>query len=988
MKQFRYKYGDRPLDGYTIQRAAGWGGFGEVYYAISDSGRQVALKEIQNYEQIELRGVSQCMNLKSPHLVSIFDVKYNQKNHPFVVMEYVSGVSLRDLIKESPNGLGTQKAAFFLREIAKGLSFLHECGIVHRDLKPSNIFYENGYVKIGDYGLTKAISASRHSGQTITVGTVHYMAPEIGAGCYDRSIDIYALGVLLYEMLTGQVPFFGASPAEILMKHMSAEPELDNIEEPFAQVIRKALAKDPADRYKTIQEMVEDVFGSETIRNSVSQFSPEALSIVAERVAKKVTLNEQPEQSDKSEKKTSDSWELGQQIGNIGDRIADRINSPIGAVPAEHTSDPIDQQQRLNLAVITMIAISLGAGLFGGHLIFIALLTFLMIGAASKTILMCKWDWIANLEKESIWLRRFATGGLAALAATLVTVPLTVIFGVLAFPDNSIMWTWLTLTVVLGFTDWPKITAPQRRARVSLEHALWLGLLGLIASFVFAINAIILISVLAGTSLVVQIASGFTIGGSIPAAVAGFGKTHWPKRRHQHRDTRARYQVPPYVRFLWLVGFIITLGGGTMLLTALKVVGFSNDEKAVALSLGICSLIFSLFAFTRVFCRTFTGWHRYLIKPMLLLVCLFVTLTAFISLNILQLHGDEELVALFFIIFPGILFLVLAFIPSRIFETPSRIYEQVPQQTSPYKRIWALLFSGGMFLGIFGIHRFYVGKIGTGILWLLTFGLFGIGQIVDIIMIFVGQFKDCHGRRVTIWIEDDELRKTTDRSRVEPQPQVNVAEPVDPPQQSVSEEAVVIPARSGSSARVTIMPSTYRTFDFFLSTIGYVFLFLAILLGLAIALHLPVMIAAGSPEFAQEMNDLFGYTAWPQLLERIGLGLASVFLLLAAVFIIIARSKSSGPFHIIRAILGVMGLVFAMLFFSDAMQWPYPGEVHDMLKNGQLGPALEKLLQSTREEEVAFALILVMVSVILLAWPAKQQLPILNTSDQNQEANS
>ena len=141
---------------------------------------------------------------------------------------------------------------------------------MHRDLKPGNIFYENGYVKIGDYGLTKAISASHHVSQTITVGTVHYMAPEIGAGRYDRSIDIYALGILLYEMLTGQVPFLGSSPAEILMKHMTAAPDLTNIEEPFARVIRKAMAKDPAERYQSVQEMVEDVFGTEHVRNSVS----------------------------------------------------------------------------------------------------------------------------------------------------------------------------------------------------------------------------------------------------------------------------------------------------------------------------------------------------------------------------------------------------------------------------------------------------------------------------------------------------------------------------------------------------------------------------------------------------------------------------------------------------------------------------------------------------------------------------------------------
>src|SRR6185436_2063325 len=106
MWSFQYKHGDRPLDGYTIQRAAGRGGFGEVYYAVSDSGREVALKFIQGYEQIELRGVSQCMNLKSPHLVTIFDVKHNADGVPFVIMEYVSGPSLRQILDESPSGLG------------------------------------------------------------------------------------------------------------------------------------------------------------------------------------------------------------------------------------------------------------------------------------------------------------------------------------------------------------------------------------------------------------------------------------------------------------------------------------------------------------------------------------------------------------------------------------------------------------------------------------------------------------------------------------------------------------------------------------------------------------------------------------------------------------------------------------------------------------------------------------------------------------------
>src|SRR3954463_15405398 len=100
MRGYRYKHGDRPLPGYTIQRAAGRGGFGEVYYALSDSGREVALKVVHAYEEVELRGISQCMNLKSPHLVSIFDVRHADDGQPVVIMEYITGPSLRELLDE------------------------------------------------------------------------------------------------------------------------------------------------------------------------------------------------------------------------------------------------------------------------------------------------------------------------------------------------------------------------------------------------------------------------------------------------------------------------------------------------------------------------------------------------------------------------------------------------------------------------------------------------------------------------------------------------------------------------------------------------------------------------------------------------------------------------------------------------------------------------------------------------------------------------
>ena len=184
--KYRYRFGERPLDGYTIRRGIGQGGFGEVYFAVSDGGREVALKSILRNEEIELRGVRECINLKSPQLVSVFDVRQADDGTAFVIMEYMTGPSLRDLLRRHPQGLGEAETVHLIKEVGKGLTCLHDHGIVHRDLKPENIFYEDGHAKIGDYGLAKMLSASRQSGQTMSVGTVHYMAPEIGSGNYQR----------------------------------------------------------------------------------------------------------------------------------------------------------------------------------------------------------------------------------------------------------------------------------------------------------------------------------------------------------------------------------------------------------------------------------------------------------------------------------------------------------------------------------------------------------------------------------------------------------------------------------------------------------------------------------------------------------------------------------------------------------------------------------------------------------------------------------
>ncbi len=254
----RYSFGSgaRPLDGYTIKRAIGRGGFGEVYYATSDSGKEVALKLILRNLDVERRGVVHCMNLKCPNLLTIFDLKASDSGDTFVVMEYVAGPSLASVLKQYPGGMPLQEIRHWLKGLVDGVAYLHDHGIVHRDLKPANLFMEEGIVKIGDYGLAKLITPSHGTEHSESIGTCHYMAPEIGSGKYNKPIDIYSIGVILYEMLTGKVPFDGETVNEVLMKHLTARPDVSMLAEPYRSIVAKALAKDPNHRPNRLYDLL------------------------------------------------------------------------------------------------------------------------------------------------------------------------------------------------------------------------------------------------------------------------------------------------------------------------------------------------------------------------------------------------------------------------------------------------------------------------------------------------------------------------------------------------------------------------------------------------------------------------------------------------------------------------------------------------------------------------------------------------------------
>ncbi len=273
--KFSYRSGQRPLDGYTLKRGVGQGAFGEVYFAVSDGGKEVALKLLRGHTDAELRGVSHCLNLKNPNLVHLYDLRTDARGDHWVVMEYVFGESLASVVNKHPTGLPTEVIREWFAALCRGVAYLHNQGVVHRDLKPANIFIEHGQVKIGDYGLSRRISGSEGGDLSRGVGTPHYMAPEIKNGNYTASIDVYACGIILFEMVCGHRPFDGETPMEVMMKHYIDAPNLSALPVAYRSVIGRALEKDPAKRYGSVVELAkaaEGMFGAK----------PEPLPLAAE----------------------------------------------------------------------------------------------------------------------------------------------------------------------------------------------------------------------------------------------------------------------------------------------------------------------------------------------------------------------------------------------------------------------------------------------------------------------------------------------------------------------------------------------------------------------------------------------------------------------------------------------------------------------------------------------------------------------------------
>jgi eukaryotic-like serine/threonine-protein kinase len=257
---------------YEVLRLLGTGGMAEVFEGRDRLlARRVAVKILLPQFARDpaflarfRREAQAAASLSHPNIVGIFDSGAEGETH-FIIMEYVDGRSLRDVLRDS-GPLQPQRAAEIGGEVCAGLGAAHARGLVHRDIKPGNIMLTpDGTVKVMDFGIARAAASDTITQTQMVVGTAQYISPEQAQGLpIDFRSDLYSLGCCLYEMLTGQPPFTGATPVAIAYRHVRETPvpprQLNpDVPAPLEAVVMKALAKNPANRYQTAAEVRADL---------------------------------------------------------------------------------------------------------------------------------------------------------------------------------------------------------------------------------------------------------------------------------------------------------------------------------------------------------------------------------------------------------------------------------------------------------------------------------------------------------------------------------------------------------------------------------------------------------------------------------------------------------------------------------------------------------------------------------------------------------
>lgn len=320
--------GQKINDRYEIIRSIGEGGMANVYLGYDTIlDRNVAIKvlrgDLSNDEKFVRRFQREALSASSlahPNIVEVYDVGEDNGLY-YIVMEYIEGKTLKQLLKKRGT-LTLSEAIDIMLQLTDGMAHAHDSYIIHRDLKPQNIMIkDDGQIKITDFGIAMALNSTQLTQTNSVMGSVHYLPPEqaSGKGCTIKS-DIYSMGIIFYELLSGSLPFKGDNAVEIALKHMrdplpSLREENPAIPQSIENIIRKATAKNPKNRYDDARSMHEDLLTAlddDRINEPVYQYKyPEHEVENTKRIKK---LENMDETKDNSKDEKDDTEEVAKKI--------------------------------------------------------------------------------------------------------------------------------------------------------------------------------------------------------------------------------------------------------------------------------------------------------------------------------------------------------------------------------------------------------------------------------------------------------------------------------------------------------------------------------------------------------------------------------------------------------------------------------------------------------------------------------------------------
>ena len=340
-------------DRYEVIRSIGEGGMANVYLGYDTIlDRNVAIKvlrgDLSNDEKFVRRFQREALSASSlahPNIVEMYDVGEDDGTY-YIVMEFVDGKTLKQLLKKRGT-LTLSEAIDIMSQLTDGMAHAHDSYIIHRDLKPQNIMIkDDGQIKITDFGIAMALNSTQLTQTNSVMGSVHYLPPEqaSGKGCTIKS-DIYSMGIIFYELLSGSVPFRGDNAVEIALKHMreplpSLREDNPSIPQSIENIIRKATAKNPKNRYDSARSMHEDLLtalNDERMNEEVYQY--------------KYPENENESKKSKKEEAIQKDKDEDAKIEAIGeDTIAEKV---------EDIDDVEDKKNKKVIIVLSIIFCSI-----------------------------------------------------------------------------------------------------------------------------------------------------------------------------------------------------------------------------------------------------------------------------------------------------------------------------------------------------------------------------------------------------------------------------------------------------------------------------------------------------------------------------------------------------------------------------------------------------------------------------------------------------